>query len=291
MWIAFLFAAAIGLFTFQNISFKQFNRLFMKNAASYFVFSAMSFTLICGIFIVPGIDISRFTLPMTVLGLMFAIVFICAMFFYMRAMEHGPLGLSFLFFSAGMLVPILFGILVYSEPAPLHKAAGLALLFAAFYISTRSSGAAGNMSRKWVVYILLGSFCNGGCTLAMKLFRTVASGEAVNEFLFLAFGQAAVIALILGYALLRKSNGNLSHFRSLTFLWVLLGAAVTTAGGNYMMVQLSLQVSALVQFPVINGALVITSILSSRALFKEQVTKRHLQAIAIGLVAIVMLSI
>jgi drug/metabolite transporter (DMT)-like permease len=107
----------------------------------------------------------------------------------------------------------------------------------------------------------------------------------------LSFGQAAVIALVIGCALLWKSKGNLSHFRSLTFLWVLLGAAVTTAGGNYMMIQLSLQVSALVQFPVVNGALVITSILVSRVLFKEQVTKRHLQAIAVGLIAIVMLSI
>jgi len=46
-----------------------------------------------------------------------------------------------------------------------------------------------------------------------------------------------------------------------------------------------------VQFPVINGTLVITSLLASRIIFREQLTKRHLQAIAAGLAAIVMLSI
>ena len=295
MWVVFLFAAAIGFFTFQTISFKQFNRLFMKNAASYFMFFALAFILICGIFMALRVDISRFTPSMTALSLAFAAAFISAMFFYMKAMENGPLGLSFLFFSAGMLVPIIFGIIVYNEPAPPHKAAGLVFMFAAFFISTRggsgTAGTGGNLSRKWTVYIILGALCNGGCTLVMKLFRTVASEEAVNEFLFLAFGQAAVIALATGFVLLLKNKGNLSHFRSPAFLWVVLGAAVTTAGGNYMMIQLSLQVSALVQFPVINGALVITSILASRVLFKEQVTKRHLQAIAVGLAAIVMLSI
>ena len=41
----------------------------------------------------------------------------------------------------------------------------------------------------------------------------------------------------------------------------------------------------------VDGALVITAILASRIVFKEQVTKQHLQAIAVGLLAIVMLSV
>ena len=295
MWIIFLFVAVIGLFTLQNVSFKQFNRLFMVNTASYFMFSAIYFTLVCGVFVLFGIDTAHFTLPIIALGLMFAVAFICAMLLYMKAMEYGPLGLSFLFFSAGMLWPILFGIIVYSEPAPLHKAVGLLLLFVALFISTRSSNSAekseGKLSRKWVVYILFASFSNGIIGIAMLLFRTVAPMEAVNEFLFLAFGQAAVIVFITGLVLLRKNRQTLSHFRTPAFILVVLGAAFTTAFGNYIMVQLSLLVSALVQFPIINGALVITSILASRIIFKEAVTKRHLQTIAVGLVAIVMLSI
>ena len=293
MWIIFLFIAVIGLFSFQNISFKQFNRLFMTSTDSYFMFSALYFSLICAIFMILGIDTSQFTLPTIMLGLMFALSFVCAMFFYMKAMEHGPLGLSFLFFSAGMLWPILFGIVVYNEPAPLHKAVGLLLLFVAFFISTRETGAekSSKLSRQWIKYIVLGSFSNGIIGVAMKLFRVVSSPEAVNEFLFLSFGQAAIIAMVLGSSLLWKNKSTLSHFRTWAFVGVVLGAAITTAFGNYIMVQLSLLVSALVQFPVTNGALVITSIIASRIVFKEQVTKKHLQAIAVGLAAIVLLSI
>ena len=296
MWVIFLFAAAIGLFTFQNISFKQFNRRFMADAASYFMFSGFYFVLVCGIFIAFGVDVSQFTLPVVALGLMFAVSFVCAIFLYMKAMEHGPLSLSFLFFSAGMLWPILFGIIVYGEPVPLHKAAGLLLLFAALFISTRGGipGAgetSGRPSRKWAAYILFASFSNGIIGIAMLLFRAAAPLEAVTEFLFLAFGQAALIVLALGLILLLKNKKTLCHFRTRSFVPVVLCAAVTTAFGNYIMIQLSLLVSALVQFPVINGSLVITSILASRIIFKEAVTKSHLQAIAVGLAAIVMLSI
>ena len=293
MWIIFLFTAAITLFTVQNISFKQFNRLFMHSADSYFLFSAIYFTLICLIYMAMGVDTAHFTLLTIALALMFAASFVCAMFFYMKAMEHGPLGLSFLFFSAGMLLPILFGIVVFSQPAPLNKAIGLVLLFVAFFISTRSSGSETNskLSRRWVKYILVASFCNGVIGIAMLLFRTVSPPEAVVEFLFLSFGQAGIIALVIGTILLFKNKRNISHFYTGAFVWVALGAGASTAFGNYIMILLSLQVSALVQFPVINGALVITSILASRIVFKEQVTKNHLLAIAIGLIAIVLLSI
>ena len=294
MWIIFLFAAVIVLLSLQNICFKQFNRLFMANTESYFIFSSLYFFLISFIFLVAGIDTSLFVLPTIALGLLFAVSFICAMFFYMKALENGPLGLSFLFFSAGMLLPILFGIIVYNEPAPLHKAVGLALLFVAFFISTRGNSGAesgGKLNRKWVKFILLGSFSNGVIGIALKMFGTTVSHEAINEFLFLAFGQAAIIALTLGLILTLKNKSTFTHFRTWPFVLVVLGAGISTAGGNYIMVQLSLLVSAIVQFPVVSGALVITSIIASRVLFKEQVTVRHLQAIAVGVVAIVLLSI
>jgi len=333
MWIIFLFIAAIVLFTFQNITFKQFSHNFMANADSYFMFSGLYFAIICAIFLAFGLDISVFTPLAAAVALMFAVSFVFAIFFYMKAMEYGPLGLSFLFFSAGMLWPILFGIIVYNQPAPLHNGLGLVLLFIAFYISTRggkdearsaaeaddnvdgnvdattdnnaidkagnttdakadsSNKTGGKLSRKWIKYIVIASCTNGIIGIAVKLFRITVSHEAVTEFLFLSFGLAAIIALITGSVLLWKNKRNLSHFRKPSFVWVTLGTAITTAGGNYTMVALTLLVSALLQFPVINGALVITSILVSRIVFKERVTKNQLIAIGVGLGAILLLSL
>ena len=123
------------------------------------------------------------------------------------------------------------------------------------------------------------------------MFGMVVDSDGVREFLFLSFGQAAIIALIIGIVLLYKNKRNLSHFRKPAFVWVTIGTAVSTAAGNYIMVALTMLVSALLQFPIISGALVITSILASRFVFKEQVTKNQFIAIGVGLVAIVMLSI
>jgi len=291
MRVVLLFAAAVGLFSIQNICFKQFNRRFMTGPACYFMFSAMYFTLIAGIFIIIGLDAAYFTPPVVFLGLLFAVSFICAMFLYMKAMEHGPMGLSFLFFSAGMIWPILFGVFVYGEPAPPHKAAGLLLLFAAFYFSTREPGAGEKLNRKWAVYILSGMCCNGVIGVAQKLFRAVAPNEAVNEFLFLSFAQAAVIAFIAGVVWMILKKETLAGIRHIHFVWVVLGAAVSTAGGNFAIIALSLMISALVQFPVMNGALAIASILISRIVFNETITKNHMRVIIIGLTAVVTISV
>ena len=284
-----LFIAAILFFTFQNISFKQFSSGYLKNSASYFIFNAIYFTMICGIYVAVGVSPSHFEPAVIALGLLFAISFISAIYFYMKALEHGPLGLSFLFFSAGILLPILFGIIVYNEPAPFHKFVGLALLFVAFFISTMGKG--GKLTKKWVVCILLSSLSNGIIGIAVKSSSTVVPENASRDFLFLGFGQAAVISLIIGVFLICKYKMRVSHFKGVPFAAMTLATAITTAGGNYIMVLLSQSVPALIQFPVVNGSLVITSIIVSRMVYKEQVTKQHLLAIFFGLVAIVMLSI
>jgi len=286
----FFFIIAIICFTFQNISFKQFSSVFMKNNASYFIFNAIYFTIICGIYVVFGISASYFEPRTIALGLLFASSFILAIFLYMKALENGPLGLSFLFFSAGILAPILFGIIVYQEPAPPHRFIGLALLFVAFFVSTMGKGSS-KINKKWIVYILLGSLSNGVIGIAIKLSSTVVPENASSTFLFIGFAQAAIISLIIGVFLINKCKMKISHFRALPFAVVAIATAVSTAGGNYAMVVLSLNVSALVQFPVINGSLVITSIIASRMVYKEQVLKQHMLAILVGLAAIVMLSL
>ena len=289
--IIILFTAIILCFSLQNICFKQFSSRYMKNATSYFMFNAIYFTIICTLYVIAGVNFSLFDLPMVSLALLFAISFISAMFFYMKAMEHGPLGLSFLFFSAGLLMPVAFGIIFYGDPAPPHKFVGLVILAVAFYISTRGGEEKNKVNKKWIFYILLGSLGNGAIGIAIKLCRIVISEEALIEFLFLGFGQAAIISLGIGCFLIWRFKVSISHFRAFPFTLVALGAAISTAGGNYATVALSLRISALVQFPIVSGFLVITAILTSRIVYKEPVTKRHMVTIVTGLIGIILLSL
>ena len=285
-----LFIVAIVCFTFQNIFFKQFSLVYMKNNASYFVFNAIYFSFVCIFYTVLGISISNFEFSIVALGLVFAVFFISGIFLYMKALENGPLGLSFLFFAAGILAPILFGIIYYDEPAPLHNFIGLGLLFISFFVSTLGKGGS-KVNKKWIIYILLSSLSNGIVGIAVKLSSTIVPENASRDFLFLGFGQAAVISFIIGILLIYRHKSKISHFYALPFAFVAIATAVTTTGGNYVMVLLSLSVPALVQFPIINGSLVITSIIASRVVYKEQVMKQHLLAILIGLIAIILLSI
>ena len=285
-----LFAIAILLFSFQQVVFKKFNSGYMKNAASCFMFNGIYFILVCVIYVILGIDTSFFELYVAGLGSLFAVTMVSAVYFYLKALENGPLGLSFLFFSAGMLGPVIFGVVFYNDPAPLHRITGLIMLFVAFFISTRGKDDS-KMNKKWVIYILLSSLSNAVLGISVKLSRVVVPEGGIREFMFLGFSQATIISFVIGLILMWKFKEQIYHFRTFPFALIVVGAAITTAGGNYAVVILSQNVSALIQFPVINGALVITSIFTSRVVFKEQITKQHLLTMAIGLVAIILLSL
>jgi drug/metabolite transporter (DMT)-like permease len=69
------------------------------------------------------------------------------------------------------------------------------------------------------------------------------------------------------------------------------GAAATTGFGNRIVVYLAARVPGVVMFPVINGGVVILSIVISVLLFKEKLSRRGLLGLILGTLAICLLSL
>lgn len=286
-----LLLMAILLFSIQTISFKEFNRSFMKNLNNYFLFNFSYFSLVVLILLAFNREFEGLSPITLVLGLSFAAVFILTMLLYMKAMENGPLAYSSLLFSFGIVVPVIFGIFFWQEAALLIQIGGLLLLLLTLVISNRQEGSAGKpVSLRWFVFAGTAMLGNGALMTLSKAHQMAMPGQEVEEFLILAFAAAAVFSLLIFFFRQRRNKEALVHLRSQRLGLLVLVAAFTTAFGNQIQLTLSGRLPAIIQFPMVNGGTVIMATIFAVLLYREKLTRSSTVGLVLGLAALVMLS-
>lgn len=286
-----LLASAAIIFMFQTISFKEFNKKHMKNLASYFLFNFIYFSLVVFILYIlaGGFDSLH---PYTLwLGICFGIIFIGAIFSYMKAMEIGPLSYTALFFSFGLLVPIIFGLFFWNENISTLQLIGLILLLTTFYLGSESpEKGKDRWNFKWLIFSIMAFIGNGTLMVVSKGHQMILPGQEVNEFLIIAFGTAATISLLVFLWNFLRQGQDVTHFKSWSLVWVSIAAGISTAIGNWLMLILTTKIPSIVQFPSVNGGTVFLSTLASSVIFKEKLSKKAIVGLLIGLSALILLS-
>lgn len=280
---------AILLFTSQTVCFKMFNRTYMKNLASYFLFNFSYFSLAVLVFLIIG-GIPRYFEPYTLLlGISFGVTFVFAIFSYMKAMETGPLSYSSLFFAFGLLIPIVFGTFFWNEKISIAQVFSLALLLVTFYLCAGASGnTKSGLKLRWALFCFFAFLGNGALMTLAKEHQILLPGKQVGEFLTVSFGTAALLSLLLFIlAYLRKQS--ISHLKGRSFLLIMIGAGVTTALGNQVALYLNSRIPSILQFPTINGSVVILSTIVSSLIFGEKLTGKGKLGLGLGIVALVLL--
>ncbi len=288
---------SIVIFTIQTISFKEFNRSFMKNLSSYFMFNFLYFAMVVIIFLIPNPVLGEIHAATAILAVAFGVIFVLGVLCYMKAMETGPLSLSSLIYSFGIIVPITLGFFLWDEKISIMQAVGLLLLFATFYLGSKSASepsasvSSQSINFKWLLFCFLGFLGNGGLMTTTKAQQMIMPGKEIKEFLVLAFATASLLSLAIFFFTKIKTNDSISHLKSRNFLLVVLAAGLTTAYGNQIAVLLSGRIPAVIQFPTVNGGIVLASSLLSVVLFKEKLTRQGIAGLVLGLAALVLLSI
>jgi len=288
---------SILIFTIQTVSFKEFNRSFMKNLSSYFMFNFLYFGMVVVINLIPNPVLGEIHAATAILAVSFGVIFVLGILCYMKAMENGPLSLSSLIYSFGIIVPIAFGFFLWDENISIMQAAGLVLLFATFYLGSKSgsdpvqSGTSHGVNFKWILFSFLAFLANGGLMTTSKAQQMIMPGKEIKEFLVLSFGTGAILSLAIFVFVKLKTHDSISHLKSTRFLLVVLAAGLTTAYGNQISVFLSGRIPAVIQFPTVNGGIVLASSLLSVVLFKEKLTRQGIAGLVLGLAALVLLSL
>jgi len=286
-----LILVAIVMFTIQTISFKDFNSRLMKNLDSYFLFNVFYFTLAVLVFVVFNRNWESIG-PLTIgLSVGFGVLFMATILLYVKAMELGPLSFSTLLFSMALLVPIVVGAAFLDEPIRPLQVAGLALLIVTFVLAGKSSGGDDKKPNlRWLILIILACLGNGTLMTTTRVHQAILPGQEVEEFLILGFSTAALLSLALYFARRTRKKQDIGHLRSKRFPVVVLAAGLTTGFGNLVAMILAGRIPAIIQFPMINGGLVILATALSALLYHERITRRTVVGLVIGLVALILLS-
>lgn len=287
-----LVLAAILVFGVQTLCFKAFSRHYMKNLASYMAFNSLYFAAIVIAFAAIGLNLNGLHTLTLILGASFGAGFVVTIFLYMKAMDNGPLALSSLVFSFGLLVPILFGALFWNEGVSLLQGAALLLLFFTFWLgSNTAEDPTRRINVRWMAFSIGAMLCNGALAALVKAHQMSLPGLEVREFLAVAFGTAALLSMAVFLWRRFKSHEKVQHLKGRVFALLVLGTGATTAAGNLVMLILSGRIPAVVQFPVVNGGIVFLSSILSVVLFKERMTRRAWAGMTLGLAAMVLISL
>lgn len=225
--------------------------------------------------------------PFTVcLGILFGIITALSLSFNLAALSSGPMNLTVMLVSCAMLIPALAGPLVWHEAFVPEQGVGLGLMTVSFLICF-SSRSPGNRSPRWHLFTL-GAFLGSGCIgVLQKIHQTSVYHEELDGFLFAAFvSGACVLGLVLLGKRLRaaKPAGDGTPLRLLLTIAPVNG--ICTALINKLNLYLSGVLPGILFFPLVNGGVILLSILASRVLFHEKMTPKQVLGVVLGVLSI-----
>lgn len=235
--------------------------------------------------------------PMILFALLFAAVMLATQFTEMRAMALGPASLTILIYSAGFLIPIIFELLYYHKAPDFLKVPGIVLLFAALALILISPESKKRGGMLWLLFAVA-ALCGSGATAILQMLLTRTPGTPpVHVFLVFVFLFCAVFSALLYFVLPKteplEQNEPVGQTRGKVRLTILNMAGNGLCVGllNFLNMQLTGKLPAVIQFPIYNGGHMVLTGLFSMVILREAHTTRQKIGFFIGIAAIILIGV
>lgn len=280
-----LLAASILLETGKNVFSNNFSKKTLQNKTDIYKFNtflyAGSFLVLC---CTGGWEVSGFT---AVTATLFAVALWLNQDFFLKALAVGPMGFTSFIQGVCLVIPVIYGAVVWDEKLGLRHILLLALLIGALALALDLKK--GKLNRKWLVYSLGAMLALGGISVLQSTHQMSAHKGELFAFLRLAFLLAVGINLV-GWRL---------GERKLPATFRLKGNAITmaAASGAFMglvhiiNLYLSGVMKKVIFFPVVNGGLIFVTLLAGMLFFKEKLGVKQWLGILLGTVALCLIGL
>lgn len=280
-----LLAASILLETGKNVFSNNFSKKTLQNETDIYKFNtflyAGSFVVLC---CTGGWEVSAFT---AVTAVLFAAALWLNQYFFLKALAVGPMGFTSFIQGVSLVIPVIYGAVVWNEKLGLRHILLLALLIGALALALDLKK--GKLNRKWLVCSLAAMLALGGISVLQSTHQMSAHKGELFAFLRLAFLLAVGINLV-GWQLGEKK---------LPATFRLKGNAITmaAASGAFMglvhiiNLYLSGVMKKVIFFPVVNGGLIFVTLLSGMLFFKEKLGIKQWLGILLGTVALCLIGL
>jgi drug/metabolite transporter (DMT)-like permease len=215
-------------------------------------------------------------------GLFYGISLCISMHTGFKALSIGPMALTSIIASFSLIIPFLFGIILWNESLTLLKFFGvILLLLSIFLINIKKEN---GFSAKWLFYSLVTLLSNGFGSVIQKMHQIKFPTLYRTEFMFWALLCVSII-LTITYNTKRKGK--------VKFEFSLLGIAsgIANCCANFIVLFLSATENASVLFPIIAVANIITVWVIGILFFKERLKVLQAIGLVMGIVSVVLLKI
>jgi drug/metabolite transporter (DMT)-like permease len=262
------------------ITFKLFDRYKVDNwqaiFINYLVASLFSAALINK---GPGEFVDSEWLPYSViLGFMFIATF----YFFALSSQKAGVAVTSVTSKMSVIIPVVFGAILYGETLGTLKIFGIAAALVAFYLVFKKSNKP-LLQVKWIYLPVMVFLGNGFVDTGMKFSQHNYIGNELIPFLMFTFATGMTIAFLI--SLFRKRKGEwLYHWKNLVAGTIL---GLLNFGSTYFLIKALGVFESSVVFPITNSAIVGLSALAGYFGFREKLSPLNWFGIVLAIAAII----
>ncbi|MBA2936986.1 hypothetical protein HZF08_01555 [Paenibacillus sp. CGMCC 1.16610] len=299
---------AAALFVVQSLCLKQFKKVGEHQGEPLLLHASYMLMIAVGFMTWTMLTAWPFTVSLSTfwIAIVYGADFALTMTVYSLAIRTGPLSTTSFCFSASMLLPIAASALFWQESFGFMKWLGVGMFMVSFYfiLVYGKKQKTKRITRQWYGYAGLSFLLNGNLSVLSKLQQTMTERDETSVFMTIAFLAGClfcVIGSVISSRIGRKNKLETNEPGAKTVLqnlatfvkyWPsIVGLALTTGIGNWIVVWLSGKLPGSYLFPTVNGGIIIGLVVVSRFLYKEYLSSRGWVGIIVGIAAMIAVSV
>lgn len=287
-------------FVIQNMCCKEYGRRMPDGMYSQLVMVALS-TLVVAIVTAALGGVRKMPLEGFLLALAFGAFFVLTLSTMTVAMNSGHMGVTLLIQNSSLIVPVLYGLLIWKEEMTLYKGAGIGCVFLMLALSSGDTAApteaekANWNKKKWLIFTGLAFLGDSLLAIFQGYMSRACETISATTFTFWSSLFSMIVACI-AVLILHRSGKTEALFagkrEGAAFGLCCLGIGLGTAGGNvFTILAIEKLGSSVLFFPLRACALVLVMWLVGVLLYRERITKRGVLMLLTGIAGLVLLNI
>lgn len=181
--------------------------------------------------------------------------------------------------TGGMILPYIYGLLFMNEPFSIMRTIGLFIMVFGVIISNGTTNRKQKSSK--ILLLCIAVFVlNGGVSIVSKVHQAQATYECISASGFV--GLSGMFKAVFAGIILCFVKGNKENFRPTGRVLIITAASALLGGVSYLLQLISAAtLPATVMYPFTTGGSIIFSALADLIIFKEELSPRLVQSIAL----------
>lgn len=267
------------------VAFKLFKRLGIDNwqaiTVNYIVATSFGFITYQGTWTIHNLP----QMPWFTGALILGILFISTFYLYALSSQKAGVALTSVAANMSVVIPVIFGLILFQESASILKISGVVLALTAFYLTFKKEG---RMKIEWS-YLLLPLLMFLGTGINNTLMKYIEFHYIDDDItLFLA----VVFCVSLSIGIIKFARDLFSGKQKIALRHIIAGTilGLLNFGSTYYIIKAMGIYESSVVFPIQNSSIVGLSAIVGFLIFGEPLSRINWMGIALAIVSIIMIT-